>query len=94
LIKLLLALGACVSVWELERRNDPESVSFQQLLMELSGRQTKRRRAVTTSGLLAGLWVLQIALGRLARYGHEQLNAMLENHLPLFAIRKRIGTLL
>jgi hypothetical protein len=94
MIKLLLALGACVSVWELERRNDPESVAFQRLLMELSGRQTKRFRAVTTAGLLTGLWVLQSALGRLARYSYEQLNAMLENHLPLFAIKQRIGTLL
>jgi hypothetical protein len=94
MIKLLLALGACVSVWALERRSDPESVAFQRLLMEMSGRQTKRCRAITTAGLLAGLWVLQSALGTLARHGPEQLNSMLENHLPLFAIKKRIGTLL
>lgn len=89
MIKLLLALGACTSVWALERRKDTESVAFQQLLMQLSGRQTKRRRAITTSGLLAGLWVLQGTLGPLARHGPDQLNAMLENHLPLFAIKKR-----
>ena len=89
LIKLLLALGACVSVWNLERRSDPESVAFQQLLMRLSGRQTKQRRAITTSGLLAGLWVLQAALDPLARHGPDQLNTMLENHLPLFAIKQR-----
>ena len=89
LIKLLLALGACVSIWDLERRSDAESVGFQQLLMQLSGRQTKRRRAITTSGLLAGLWVLQAALGPLARHGPDQLNTMLENHLPLFAIKRR-----
>jgi hypothetical protein len=89
LIKLLLALGACVSVWDLERRSDAESVAFQQLLMRLSGRQTKRRRAITTSGLLAGLWVLQAALDPLARHGPDQLNTMLESHLPLFAIKKR-----
>ena len=94
LIKLLLALGACTSVWALERHSDAESVSFKQLLMDLSGRQTKRIRAITTSGLLAGLWVLQSALGKLASYGTEQLNAMLENHLPLFAIKKRNGMLL
>jgi hypothetical protein len=68
------------------------SVGFQQLLMQLSGRQTKRNRAITTSGLLAGLWVLQSALGPLTTHGPEQLNAMLENHLPLFAIKERIGT--
>lgn len=87
LIKLLLALGAVTSVWALERRQDAQSVSLQELLMRLSGRQTKRHRAITTSGLLAGLWVLQSALGPLASHGVEQLNTMLENHLPLFAIK-------
>jgi len=86
--KLLIALGACVSIWALERRHDGESVAFQALLMQLSGRQTKRRRPTTTSGLLAGLWVLQGALGPLARHGPDRLNAMLENHLPLFATKK------
>lgn len=88
LLKLLLAFGACAAIWALERRHDAESEAFQQLLMQLSGRQTKRRRAITTSGLLAGLWVLQGALGPLARHGPEQLNAMLEAHLPLFATHK------
>lgn len=85
--KLLLALSATASVWALERRNDAESESFKALLMQLSGRQTKRGREVTTSGLLAGLWVLLGAVGPLARHGPEQLNALLENHLPLFATR-------
>jgi hypothetical protein len=88
LIKLLVALGACASIWALERRHDAEAEAFQQLLMQLSGRQTKRRRSVTTSGLLAGLWVLQGALGPLARHGPEKLNAMLADHLPLFATDK------
>lgn len=88
LIKLLVALGACVSIWALERRRDAESVAFQALLMQLSGRQTKRDRPITTSGLLTGLWVLQGALGPLARHGPDQLNAMLETHLPLFATKK------
>jgi hypothetical protein len=88
LIKLLIALGACGSIWALERRHDAESVAFQELLMQLSGRQTKRDRAITTSGMLAGLWVLQSAVGPLARHGPEKLNAMLEDHLPLFATNK------
>jgi hypothetical protein len=88
LIKRLIAFGACASIWALERRHDAESEAFQRLLMQLSGRQTKRGRAITTSGLLAGLWVLQGALGPLARHGPEKLNAMLEDHLPLFATNK------
>ena len=90
LIKLLIAFGAGASIWALERRHDAESEAFQRLLMQLSGRQTKRYRAITTSGLLTGLWVLQAAVGPLARYGAAQLNAMLENYLPLFATVKRV----
>ena len=85
LVKLMLALGACASIWALERRRDAEAEAFKKLLMQLSGRQTKRNREVTTSGLLAGLWVLQCALGPLARHGPDELNAMLENYLPAFA---------
>jgi hypothetical protein len=88
LTKLLIAFGACASIWALERRHDAESEAFQRLLMELSGRQTKRKREITTSGLLAGLWVLQGAVGALARHGPEGLNAMLEDHLPLFATHR------
>jgi hypothetical protein len=88
LLKLLLAFGACTSIWALERKQDAESVAFGKLLMELSGRQTKRDREITTSGMLAGLWVLQAAVGPLARHGPERLNAMLEDHLPLFATKQ------
>jgi hypothetical protein len=87
LIKLLIAFGACASVWALERKLDSESEAFKGLLMQLSGRQTKRDRRITTSGMLAGLWVLQGALGPLARHGPEKLNSMLESHLPLFAMK-------
>ena len=73
------------SIWALERRCDAEAEAFKKLLMQLSGSQTKRDRAITTSGLLAGLWVLQCAVGPLARHGPDELNAMLENCLPAFA---------
>jgi hypothetical protein len=86
--KLLLAPGACTSIWALERRRDAESEGFKALLMQLSGRQTKRGREVTASGLLSGLWALQGALGPLARHGPGELNALLEHHLPLFARRE------
>ena len=88
LTKLMVAFGACASIWALERKRDAESEGFKQLLMHLSGRQTKRDRRITTSGMLAGLWVFQAALGPLAQHGPEQLNAMLENHLPLFALKR------
>jgi hypothetical protein len=86
--KLLIAWAACASVWALERRHDAESEGFKALLMQLSGRQTKKGVPITTSGLLAGLWVLQGAVGPLARHGPEKLNSLLEDHLPLFAVKK------
>jgi hypothetical protein len=86
--KLLIALAACASIWALERRCDAESEGFKALLMQMSGRQTKKGVPFTTSGMLAGLWVLQGALGPLARHGPEKLNTMLEDHLPLFAMKK------
>ena len=91
LIKLLLAVGACTSVWALERRTDAEAVSFQQILMGLSGRQTKRHRPVTTTGLLAGLWILQSSLEALNIHGPDKLHSLIENHLPAFATKKRIS---
>lgn len=83
--KLLLAMAACVAVWGLERRNDESSKSFKELLMALSGRQTKTRQPITTTGLLAGLWVLQQAATWLSRDGPNCANEMIKQHLPLFA---------
>lgn len=88
LIKLLVAFGACASIWALERRDDAASEEFKALLMQLSGRQTKRHRAITTSGMLAGLWVMQAAVEPLARHGPDGLNSMLRSHMPLFAKTK------
>ena len=83
--KLLLALAACASIWELMRRTDAQAEEFRRLLMALGGRQAKRKKPVTAPGLLAGLWVLQASLGPLARHGPDRLQAMLEANLPLFA---------
>jgi hypothetical protein len=83
--KLLLALAACVDLWALQRRNAAASQELQRLLMNLSGRQTKDRQPITTSGLLAGLWVLQQAATYLSRDGPNSPNEILRQHLPLFA---------
>jgi hypothetical protein len=88
LIKLLVAFGACVSIWALERKHDAASEEFKAFLMRLSGRQTKRHRAITTGGMLAGLWVIQAAVEPLARHGPDGLNSMLRSHMPLFAKTK------
>lgn len=83
--KLLVALAACVEVWALERRDDASSESLKDLLVSLSGRQTKHRQPVTTPALLAGLWVLQQAASWLSRDGPNDPNVLLRQHVPLFA---------
>lgn len=81
--KLLVAVGACVRVWALERRNDAAAENLKELLMRLSGRQTKRSRAVTTSGLLAGLWVWQSARTVIADTGPEAVDRLVDQFFPL-----------
>ncbi len=83
--KLLVAQAACVEVWALERRTDASSEAFKVLLMALSGRQTKASQPITTTGLLAGLWVLQQSATWLSRAGPDAPNALLRQHLPAFA---------
>ena len=83
--KLLVALAAVTEVWALERRDDAASTAFKTLLVRLSGRQTKRRRPITTTALLAGLWVMQQAAGWLRQDGPDDPNTLLQQHLPLFA---------
>lgn len=83
--KLLVAMAAVVEVWALERRTDESSQSFRALLMALSGRQTKASQPITTTGLLAGLWVLQQSATWLSRAGPDAPNTLLKQHLPAFA---------
>lgn len=83
--KLLVAVAAVVEVWAFERRTDEAGAAFRALLMALSGRQTKRDRPVTTTGLLSGLWVLQQSAVWLSRDGPDSPNALLQQHLPMFA---------
>ena len=62
----LIAFGACAAIRALERRRAAAPGASQQLLSQLSGRQAKRGRALTTGGRWAGLWVHQGTLCSLA----------------------------
>ncbi len=53
--------------------------------MRRSGRQVKRSAPVTTSGLLAGLWVWQSAQAVIGDHGADTVDRLLADHLPLFA---------
>lgn len=83
--KLLVALGGCVQVWRLQAREDASAEWLKELLMRLSGRQAKRSQPVTTSGLLAGLWVWQSAQGVIGDHGADTVERLVAEHLPLFA---------
>ena len=83
--KLLLVIANCVQVWQLELRQDASSEWFKEILMRLSGRQVKRSVPVTTSGLLAGLWVWLAV--RAVKEDHDEatIEDLLAKHLPLYA---------
>jgi hypothetical protein len=71
--RLLIACMACVVVWQLERQTTPQAEACKKILMQLSGRQTKRSRPVTTSALLAGLHTLLLMLSVLEQYTPQDL---------------------
>ena len=83
--KLLIALTSLSKVWDLERRRDEESEKFKRYLMRLSGRQTKHRKPVTTTGLLAGLRVLQAIAEHAKHEAPDTPDALLATHMPEFA---------
>ena len=69
--RLLVAAMACVIVWQLQADASPAALELKNVLVRLSGRQTKRRRPHTAPALLAGLWVL---LSMLALLEHTSLS--------------------
>lgn len=56
--RLLIASMACVIVWGLQADESPQATELKDILVRLSGRQTKRKKPHTAPALLAGLWVL------------------------------------
>ena len=71
--RLLVASMACVVVWRLQADQSPEAEELREVLVRLSGRQTKRTRRHTAPALLAGLWVL---LSMLALLDHCDLGRL------------------
>jgi hypothetical protein len=71
--RLLVAAMACVVVWQLDHDDSPEAMEFKDALVQLSGRQVKRKKRHTAPALLAGLCVL---LSMLALLEHIDLNKL------------------
>jgi hypothetical protein len=82
--RLVVACMACVVVWQLESHKTPAAQACKKFLMDLSGRQTKRTRPVTTSGLLAGLHTLLVMLGVLEQYTPDELRNLADTVLSPF----------
>lgn len=80
--RLLVAAMACVVVWQLQADDSPAAVAFKNVLVRLSGRQTKRRRPHTAPALLAGLWVLLSMLSLLEHYDLRKLKRLTRKNLP------------
>ena len=71
--RLAVASMACLIVWSLERDESEEAQQIRNLLVRLSGRQMSRKRPVTASSMLAGLWVLLAFTDALQTYDLEFL---------------------
>lgn len=74
--RLLIAAMACVVVWQLEGDDSPKATELKNVLVNLSGRQTKRSRPHTTPALLAGLCSLLSMLALLEHYDLRQLKQL------------------
>jgi len=74
--RLLVAAIACVLVWRLQADESPAAQEFKNVLVRLSGRQTKRKRPHTAPALLAGLWVLLSMLALLEHYDLTDLKRL------------------
>jgi hypothetical protein len=74
--RLLVASMACLVVWQLQAEDSPEAVELRDILIRLSGRQTKRKRPHTAPALLAGLWVLVSMLALLEHCDLDHLKTL------------------
>lgn len=83
--RLLVACMACVVAWQLQGADTPAAQTWKRFLMDLSGRQTKRARPVTASGLLAGLRVLLVTLDLLEQYSPSELRQLAAAATPILS---------
>jgi hypothetical protein len=83
--RLLVAAMSAVVVWKLARDKRKEAGQLRQLLIQLSGRQMKRRkgaRSFTEPALLAGMGILVAMLYVLEHHDPNEIRALAESVLP------------
>jgi hypothetical protein len=82
--RLLLASHACALVWQLMLRNDDESNVLKAKIVRLSGRQMKRKKPITASALLTGLYLLFAMSAMLEMYAPEEIKEMAQQSKQMF----------
>lgn len=81
--RLLIASMACIVVWQLQAEESPAATELKDVLVRLSGRQTRRDRPHTAPALLCGLFLLLTMLETLEQYDPAELR-QLASVLPAF----------
>ena len=76
--RLTITAMASVVVWQLERCTDPAGIVLRDFVVDLSGRQTKRRVPVTAPALLEGLGVLLRTLEILDHFNVSEIRNLLD----------------
>ena len=82
--RLLIASMACVLVWQLQSNTSSAAIKLKNILVRLSGRQTKRHRPHTAPALLAGFWTLLSMLSLLEYHNLPQILRLIKD-IPSFA---------
>jgi hypothetical protein len=88
--RILVVSMASVTVWHLMADDSPAATQFKQVLMRMSGRQTKRSRPFTAPALLAGLSSLLATLETLETIDLFSLKSLISKvnlPIPLFNSR-------
>lgn len=82
--RILVVSMAAVTVWHLMADDSEPAKEFKQMLVRMSGRQTKRSRPFTPPALLAGLCSLLAMMATLEKYDINSLTALINNvNLPI-----------
>ena len=82
--RILVVSMAAVTVWHLLADTSEPATEFKQILVRLSGRQTKHSRPFTAPALLAGLCSLLAMMSTFEKYDVNSLNALISKvKLPI-----------
>jgi hypothetical protein len=73
---MLVASMACAAVWALQADDSEEATELKDLLICLSGRQTKKSAPHPAPALLTGLWALLKMLELLEQQSLDDLKAI------------------